>query len=174
VWFGTTSGSAWRDSGLRERELTAAAQTSINGAEAAQREDGLQSDVLSALADALRYSPLRSDLWLMLAAMSKELRSTKYDVVTLLKVSYYTAPNDLDLLPLRLSVAFATDSAIDDPDVRELIKRDVKIAVTKRPALRAAIATAYQSAPVNVRAFADNLVSELDPSYLPNMRRQRP
>jgi hypothetical protein len=174
VWFGTTSGSAWRDSGLRERELTAAAQTSINGAEAAQREDGLQSDVLSALADALRYSPLRSDLWLMLAAMSKELRSTKYDVVTLLKVSYYTEPNDLDLLPLRLSVAFATDSAIDDPDVRELIKRDVKIAVTKRPALRAAIATAYQSAPVNVRAFADNLVSELDPSYLPNMRRQRP
>ncbi|KJC50102.1 hypothetical protein [Bradyrhizobium sp. LTSP857] len=178
VWFGTMFGSALhsqpRDSGLRERQLAAAAQTSIDGAEAAQREDRLQSDVSNTLADALRHSPLRGDLWLMLAAMSKELRSTKYDVVTLLKISYYTAPNDLDLLPLRLSVAFATDSAINDPDLRELTKRDVKIAVTKRPALRAAIAAAYQSAPVDVRAFADNLVSELDPTYLPNMRRQRP
>ncbi|MBW5438049.1 hypothetical protein FXB41_25805 [Bradyrhizobium canariense] len=125
-------------------------------------------------ADALRYSPLRGDLWLMLAAMSKEYKSTGYDVVALLKLSYYTAPNDLDLLPLRLSIALGTSAAVSEPELRDLIKRDVKIALTTRPGLKPAITAAYQSASVDGKAFADNLISELDPGYLQSMRVRRP
>jgi hypothetical protein len=122
----------------------------------------------------LRYSPLRGDLWLLLAAASKEYQSPTYDVAALLKLSYYTAPNDLDLLPLRLSVALGTNSAISEPELRELIKRDVKIAVTNRPALEPAIVAAYQAASVDGKTFVDSVMSELDPSYLQNVRVRRP
>ncbi|MFC7700641.1 hypothetical protein ACFQX9_28620 [Bradyrhizobium sp. GCM10028915] len=135
-----------------------------------ETEDGTHLASLNAFADALHYSPLRGDLWLMLAAISKEQTSTRYDLIALLKLSYYTAPNDLTLLPLRLTVVFGTGSVASEPELRELIKRDVKIALADQPALRPALLAAYQSAGADGKAFADNLISELDPSYLDSMR----
>ncbi|MCK1535419.1 MULTISPECIES: hypothetical protein [unclassified Bradyrhizobium] len=135
-----------------------------------ETEDGTHLASLNAFADALHYSPLRGDLWLMLAAISKEQKSTGYDLIALLKLSYYTAPNDLALLPLRLTVVFGTGSVASEPELRELIKRDVKIALADQPALRPALLAAYQSAGADGKAFADNLISELDPSYLDSMR----
>lgn len=163
-----------RDNGLRERQLAAAAAVDTDETEAPNQQGRTGRSSLNIFAESLRSSPMRSDLWLMLAAMSKEYQSTTYDVVALLKLSYYTAPNDLDLLPLRLSVALGTSAAIREPELRELIKRDVKIAVTNRPALKPAIAAAYQAASVDGRTFADSLLSELDPSYLQSMRLRRP
>lgn len=163
-----------RDNGLRERKLAAAAKAETDETEAPNQQGRVQRTALNVFSDPLRYSPMRSDLWLMLAAMSKEYQSTPYDVIALLKLSYYTAPNDLDLLPLRLSVALGTSAAISEPELRELIRRDVKIAVTDRPALKPAIAAAYQSASVDGKTFADSLMSELDPGYLQNMRVRRP
>lgn len=163
-----------RDNGLRERQLAAAATVDTDETEAPNQQGRTRRSSLNVFAESLRCSPMRSDLWLMLAAMSKEYQSTTYDVVALLKLSYYTAPNDLDLLPLRLSVALGTSAAIREPELRELIKRDVKIAVTNRPALKPAVAAAYRSASVDGRTFADSLLSELDPSYLQSMRVRRP
>lgn len=163
-----------RDNGLRERQLAAAATVDTDETEAPNQQGRTRRSSLNVFAESLHYSPMRSDLWLMLAAMSKEYQLTTYDVVALLKLSYYTAPNDLDLLPLRLSVALGTSAAIREPELRELIKRDVKIAVTNRPALKPAVAAAYRSASVDGRTFADSLLSELDPSYLQSMRVRRP
>lgn len=163
-----------RDNGLRERQLAAAATVDTDETEAPNQKGRTRRSSLNVFADSLRSSPMRSDLWLMLAAMSKEHQSTTYDVVALLKLSYYTAPNDLDLLPLRVSVALGTSAAIREPELLELIKRDVKIAVTNRPALKPAIAAAYRSASVDGRTFADSLLSELDPSYLQTIRVRRP
>lgn len=178
TWFGTISQAASnppaRDNGVRERQPAAAAKVKTDETDARSQQGRTGQSSLNVFAESLRYSPMRSDLWLMLAAMSKEYQSTAYDVVVLLKLSYYTAPNDLDLLPLRLSVALGTNAAIREPELRELIKRDVKIAVTNRPALKPAIAAAYQSASVDGRTFADSLLSELDPSYLQSMRVRRP
>lgn len=163
-----------RDNGLRERQLAAAATVDTDETEAPNQQGRTRRSSLNVFAESLHSSPMRSDLWLMLAAMSKEYQLTTYDVVALLKLSYYTAPNDLDLLPLRLSVALGTSAAIREPELRELIKRDVKIAVTNRPALKPAVAAAYRSASVDGRTFADSLLSELDPSYLQSMRVRRP
>lgn len=163
-----------RDNGLRERQLAAAATVDTDETEAPNQQGRTRRSSLNVFAESLRSSPMRSDLWLMLAAMSKEHQSTTYDVVALLKLSYYTAPNDLDLLPLRVSVALGTSAAIREPELLELIKRDVKIAVTNRPALKPAIAAAYRSASVDGRTFADSLLSELDPSYLQSIRVRRP
>jgi hypothetical protein len=121
------------------------------------------------LAAMLRVSPLRSDLWLMLAATTREYGSSRYDLTALLKLSYYTAPNDLALVPLRLAVALGTGSAVGDPELRELIRRDVRIAVANQPALRSGFLAAYRSATVDGRTFADSLISEFDPGYLESM-----
>lgn len=121
----------------------------------------------NAFARALRSSPLRGDIWLMLAAASKQNSIQK---AAMLKMSYYTAPNDLDLLPLRLSVALATDAVVRELEFRDLIKRDVSLVVTRRPAIRPALMAAYRSASAEGKIYLENLISELDPTYLDNMR----
>ncbi|WP_247282829.1 hypothetical protein [Bradyrhizobium sp. 134] len=123
----------------------------------------------NAFARALRSSPFRGDIWLMLAAASKH-DLTRSGTAAMLKMSYYTAPNDLDLLPLRLSVAFATDAVVWELEFRDLIKRDVSFIVTHRPALRPALVAAYRLASADGKVYLENLISELDPSYLDSMR----
>lgn len=163
------SNSLPRDGDLRGGNLASTARPVAGGTATSTAEGGTPPVALNAFADALHYSPLRGDLWLMLAAISKAYGSARYDPVALLRLSYYTAPNDLALLPLRLTVALGTNSAVNEPELRELIKRDIKIVVANQPALRPAIVAAYQSASADGRSFADGLVSELDPNYLQNM-----
>ncbi|WP_275173782.1 hypothetical protein [Bradyrhizobium sp. CSS354] len=121
----------------------------------------------NAFARALRSSPLRGDIWLMLAAASKQ---NSIQTAAMLKMSYYTAPNDLDLLPLRLSVALATDAVVRELEFRDLIKRDVSLVVTRRPAIRPALVAAYRSASAEGKIYLEKLISELDPTYLDSMR----
>lgn len=123
----------------------------------------------NALARALRSSPLRGDIWLMLAAGSKP-SSPQSRTAAMLKMSYYTAPNDLDLIPLRVSVALATDAVVREPEFRDLIKRDVSLVVTHRPALRPALASAYQSASTDGKTYLEGLILEQDPTYLDQVR----
>lgn len=120
-------------------------------------------------ARALRASPLRGDIWLMLAAASKH-NSPQSSTAAMLKMSYYTAPNDLDLLPLRLSVALATDAVVRELEFRDLIKRDVRLVVTHRPAVKPALAAAYRTASADGKTYLEGLISELDPDYLDNIR----
>lgn len=116
-------------------------------------------------ARALRSSPLRGDIWLMLAAASKH-DSPQSSTAAMLKMSYYTAPNDLDLLPLRLSVALATDAVVRELEFRDLIKRDVSLVVRHRPALKPALVTAYRSASTDGKIYLEGLMSEFDPTFL--------
>lgn len=121
----------------------------------------------NAFARALRSSPLRGDIWLILAAAPKQ---DSIQTAAMLKMSYYTAPNDLDLLPLRLSVALVTDAVVRELEFRDLIKRDVSLVVTRRPAIKPALMAAYRSASAEGKIYLENLISELDPTYLDNMR----
>jgi hypothetical protein len=116
-------------------------------------------------ARALRSSPLRGDIWLLLAATRKQ-NSPQSSTTAMLKMSYYTAPNDLDLLPLRVSVALADDAMVREPDLRELIKRDVSLVVRHRPALKPALVTAYRAASADGKIYLEGLISELDPTFL--------
>ncbi|MCK1741541.1 hypothetical protein IVA80_11830 [Bradyrhizobium sp. 139] len=125
----------------------------------------------AAFTRSLRSSPLRGDIWLMLAAASKQ-NSTQ--TAAMLKMSYYTAPNDLDLLPLRLSVALATDAVVRELEFRDLIKRDVSLVATRRPAIRPALVAAYRSASAEGKIYLEGLISELDPNYLDDMRARHP
>ena len=168
------SSSQRGDDDLRPGRLAPAQQPAVNEAAASKPENGANPAALDALARALQSSPVRGDLWLMLAALSKERRPAKYDVTALLKLSYYTAPNDFALLPLRLTVALGEVSGASEPELRELVQRDVKIALTKQSSLRPALVAAYQSASAEGKVLVDDLISEWDSAALQGMRKRVP
>ncbi|MEZ2144019.1 hypothetical protein AAE026_17315 [Bradyrhizobium sp. DN5] len=167
------SNEVWSSALQSSRENGFTATVRLKSDKAADPQNTGRSADLNAFSAVLEYSPLRGDVWLMLAALSKQHAAT-YDTTSLLKMSYYTAPNALDLIPLRLSVALSTDAAIKEPELRDLIRRDLKVAITGRAALRPAIATAYQSASADGRAFAESSISELDPGYVQKLRSRGP
>ncbi|MDA9503443.1 hypothetical protein XI09_01015 [Bradyrhizobium sp. CCBAU 11386] len=156
------------------RRFTAAAQAMTDELEVQAGQNASRLSPTNALANALHCSPLRGDVWLMLAAIAKQDKSAGYNAAALLKMSYYTAPNDVDLFPLRLSIALGTDAAIREPELRDLVRRDLKVAIARQPAFKPAIVAAYQSASPEGRSLIEKLVSEFDPSYLQNTRARDP
>ncbi|SFO58084.1 hypothetical protein SAMN05216330_103727 [Bradyrhizobium sp. Ghvi] len=164
------SSSLRGDGDLRPGRLVSAQQPAANEAAVSKPEIGADPAALDVLARALQSSPVRGDLWLMLAALSKERKSAKYDVTALLKLSYYTAPNDFALLPLRLTVALGEVSGASEPELRELVQRDVKIVLTRHPSFRPALVAAYQSASAEGKALVEDLISERDSAALRGRR----
>jgi hypothetical protein len=79
-----------------------------------------------------------------------------------LKMFYFTAPNDVRLMPVRLDIATLFD-ALSHPDVKELARGDI----TRQPELMAAVASAYRRASSLGKAFLLEAVQSIDPSFLP-------
>jgi hypothetical protein len=132
--------------------------------------DKLNAEALDSLTQALRYSPHRGDVWLMFAALADQYRWSGYQPTSLLKMSYYTAPNELTLFPLRLKVSLHATGAIDDVELQEMVRRDISAILTRRPALKPALVAAYRSAPPRSKIFAEQVISQIDPSYLGTLR----
>jgi hypothetical protein len=128
--------------------------------------DPRNTEVLKALTGALRYSPHRGDVWLMFAALADKYKWSAYQPSLLLKMSYYTAPSELALLPLRLSVSLQAMGVIDDPELQDMVRRDISVILTRTPALKPALGAAYTSGLPQGKAFAERVISEVDPGYL--------
>jgi hypothetical protein len=118
---------------------------------------------------ALRYAPHRGDVWLMLAVMADRYNWQEYQPNSLLKMSYFTAPSELSLFPLRIKASLRPN-AIQDPEIQDMIRRDIRVVVTKSPALKPALATAYRASTVEGKAFLDRTIAEIDPVYLAVIR----
>jgi hypothetical protein len=118
------------------------------------------------LTRALRYSPHRGDVWLMFAALADKYEWSGYQPILLLKMSYYTAPNELALFPLRLNVSLHAKGVIDDAELQDMVRRDISVILTRAPALKPALVAAYRSALPQGKVFAERVISEIDPGYL--------
>jgi hypothetical protein len=127
-------------------------------------------DALKTLTRALRYSPLRGDVWLLFAALADRYKWPGYQPSLLLKMSYYTAPNEFALFPLRLHVSLDAKGVIDDSELQDMVRRDIRVVLTQAPALKPALVTAYRAASSQGKAFVDRVVSEIDPPYLATLR----
>lgn len=160
--FAVVRGDLWTKSAraqMSRREANIAAEPTSNTMLA--RED---------LERALRYAPHRSDAWLMLALLAERNKIVDYDTGALLKMSFYTAPNDTALLPLRLDLALNTETKAPDTELQDLIRRDINHIVTRQPSLRQALAAMYRSAGPRQRSIAERLIFEVDPDYLKSIR----
>lgn len=157
-------GDLWAESAFTNSDLLWGEPASASGA-----DENARKETQIAIENALRYSPHRGDVWLMLAAMADRYDWPQYQPGSLLKMSYFTAPSDLSLFPLRLRASLRPD-AIRDPEIQDMIRRDIRVVVTKSPTLRSALATAYKASSAEGKIFLDRAISEVDPVYLAGIR----
>ncbi len=114
---------------------------------------------------AVRWSPANSRAWLAFAAANLGGGAAEPSVSELLKLSYLTGPNEIDLVPMRLAVV-ARGSALDDADVRQFARHDLENVLQHAPDLRPAIVEAYRRGSPRGQQFIAAAVGELDPAFL--------
>jgi hypothetical protein len=114
---------------------------------------------------AARLSPHDSRIWLVLAGLDARLGAGNAKIAELLKLSYYTGPNVLSLVPLRLLLAAQSD-AIGDDELQSLVQLDIQHIVEERPDLKPAIAIAYKSAQPKGRELIGSTLQKIDPALL--------
>ena len=73
-------------------------------------------------------------------------------LVEALKMSYFVAPNEMKLMPVRLDTATRSD-ALSDPDLKELARGDVRLMLTRQIDLKGAVVSAYRRASGLGKAF---------------------
>jgi hypothetical protein len=131
-----------------------------------------QEGTLGDLTRALRYAPYRSDVWLTFALLAEKYAWPQADPRALLKMAYYTGPNETNLIPLRLKAALRLIGRTPDPELQDMIRGDVSLIFRRLPALRPVLADAYKTASAEGRSLAERLIAELNPDYLKTIRNQ--
>ena len=155
--IGTIRGDLWAESAFTYADLMW--DDGKGGANLVQARSSLDR----ALADA----PLKSSAWLLLAGLASRYRLAGIDVKEALKMSYYTGPSELQLMPLRLLIAAQADP-FSDIELRDSISREVRVLFTHQQ--KPAIVAAYNAAPPAGRRFIENRTVEIDPSAVEWLR----
>jgi hypothetical protein len=115
----------------------------------------------SSLYYALTDAPHQSSAWLLLAGLASRYQSPSIDAKEAIRMSYYTGPSELELMPLRLRIAVCSD-AFNDVELRDSINREVRLLFTHQQ--KSAIVAAYTAAPSAGRQFIEQTIREIDPS----------
>jgi hypothetical protein len=157
-----------------ETAFAYAGQIWIDQAMELDASDRSNGEALKNLTQTLRYAPHRGDIWLMFAALADRYKWSDYQPSQLLKMSYYTAPNELALFPLRLNVSLRGKTLSDDTELQDMVRRDITVILTRAPALKPTLVAAYKSASPQGKAFADRVIADIDPSYLSVVRAKFP
>jgi hypothetical protein len=121
----------------------------------------------SSLDHALADAPHQSSAWLLLAGLASRYQLRGIDAKEAVKMSYYTGPSELELMPLRLQIAAHSD-AFSDIELRDSISREVRLLFTHQQ--KFAIVAAYNAAPSAGRQFIEQTIREIDPSAVESLR----
>jgi hypothetical protein len=127
----------------------------------------LLDDTRSAATRAVRLAPFDARAWLLIAAVNSQ--AIDRDPTGALKMSFYAAPNELSLIPLRIRIA-TRSNAIADPEIQTLLGAEIQNIVTRAPALKTQIIAAYRNALPEGRLFIETQVGQVDPSLLVSLR----
>lgn len=114
----------------------------------------------------LHYAPHRGDAWLMLNSTCNRLKLPVCNKGALLKMSFYTAPNQPSLMPLRLAQALRDTDFQGDDELIDMVRRDIRLVITQLKALRPALISAYRLGSPAGRRLVEQTVTPIDPDYL--------
>jgi hypothetical protein len=123
----------------------------------------------AALAASVRWTPSRSMSWLRMAAGEEQSGGSGRRAAEALRMSFYTGPNNLDVMAMRLSVSLRAGMLVDT-DMERLVRHDVLTVLTHAPALRPALIAAYRQASPAGKHFLAAAVEEIDPRFLPELQ----
>lgn len=116
---------------------------------------------------AVRYAPDQPGAWLLLAGLASRYRWSKPDPAEVLKMSYYTGPSELRLIPLRLLVTAQLENLNDD-ELLQLARRDIRLLIAHQG--KPAVIQAYQSATPAGKHFIEQTIGEIDPTFVEPLR----
>lgn len=132
-----------------------------------------QAEKIRVMAErAVANAPLLSPIWFILATLRYDANQKKL-ASEQLKMSYYTGPNDTVTMSHRLGL-FASFQTIEDPDLRNVVRREIRTILLRAPELRRVVINAHRDARPEPRRFIEAAVSEVDPSFLATLRRGVP
>jgi hypothetical protein len=150
-------GDLWADYAIT---LLSELLTDAKNAKASGAKD-LSEDTRNVAITAAKLTPTDSRIWLLLALIDQRLDWLGRGVPGPLKMSYYTGPNAVALIPTRLLVA-TRSAAITDPELQDLVGREIRTIITRRPDLRPALFVAYRDALPEGRRLIEAKVGDLD------------
>jgi hypothetical protein len=168
--IGSVRGDLWSAAAVAEAAPLLFAPASDRPSAAFQTK--IESAERTAL-HAARLSPHDSRVWLVLADLRSRRNPPASSATEILKLSYYTGPNEFALAPVRLLVAARV--AADD-ELQEQIQSEIQRVILKRPDLKGAIAAAYKTALPRSREIFEAALLNADPDFLATITppRQRP
>jgi hypothetical protein len=114
---------------------------------------------------AVIYAPHDARAWLVLASLASRFDWLDRKAAAALRMSYYTGSGEFELVPLRLGVALRSN-AIFESELQQLVQREMRAIVAKRPDLKPSIRQAYDDALPEGRVFIEQALSNLDPALL--------
>ena len=115
----------------------------------------------------IRYAPHRASAWLLLAALSVRYRWTRPTPAEALRMSYYTGPNELPLVPLRLLLTGAASPA-EDLELQDFVNRDLRLLLARQD--KTAILQAYQRAIPAWQSFMAQSLRQMDPGFTDSLK----
>lgn len=164
--FGIVRGDLWAQNALTYGEFGRGEQTNtadnVRAAEEARR----------AAKKALLFAPYNARVWLALANIDSRFGRFNEKASAALRMSFYTGPNEVQLIPTRLLLSLASP-AISDKDFQPLVVHDLRTIVTRKPELKPAISNAYQYASPEGQEFIRDALKDLDPNLLSILPQKR-
>jgi hypothetical protein len=118
---------------------------------------------------AARLSPHDSRTWLLLAALDSRFVGPNPKIVNYLKMSFFTGPNELALVPLRIHIA-TRSMVINDAELKNLVEQDIRSIVLRHQALRPSLLAAYRDASPDGKKIIETTVGEFDKDFLTVIR----
>jgi hypothetical protein len=113
---------------------------------------------------AISEAPHNAGVWLLLAGLSARFHWDTPSGNAALKMSYYTGPSEISMIPLRMSLA-TKSNALSDAEVQQFVQRDLHIILSERPELKPAIIAAYRAASHQGQDDFQRLIRDIDPAF---------
>jgi hypothetical protein len=123
------------------------------------------------LEHALYDAPAQPGAWLLRAGLALRYPSLGLDAVESLKMSYYTGPTELELIPLRLRFT-ALSNITNDVEMRQFLRRDLRLLLARNQ--QSAIADAYNGASAPGKRLIEQTLDDIDHGAADSLRTRTP
>jgi hypothetical protein len=159
---------------LPSRTSTAPASDQVSSAGWASAIAPVRSDLkadyaLALASQTLKFAPLDSRMWLVLALLQARSNLGDPRIDQTLTMSYLTGPNRAELIPTRLDIA-TSNNALSDPDLRDLAGGDVRAILVHYPDQRQTLVNDYARGSATGKAFLEESASTIDPKFVNSLR----
>jgi hypothetical protein len=162
--IGWVRGDLWTDAAIA---LSSSVINALAGGDGPQLKQQRDRAVVARRAASL--SPHDSRTWLLLAALDSRFVRVDPEIGNFLKMSFFTGPNELALVPLRIRIA-TRSMAKDDAELRGLVAHDIRSIVLRHQDLKPSLLAAYRDASPDGKKIIETTVGEFDNNFLAVIR----